>query len=138
MLEDKKTILIVEDEEELREMYTLGLSNDGYTVLQAANGVEALQQLEKEHVAIDMILLDIIMPVLDGFATLEKIKQDERFQKKPVIFLTNLDNSGDRQQALEMGADDFFVKSRHTPSELVGKIRLFFFKDKALLIKKII
>lgn len=128
MPDNQKTILIVEDEEDLREMYALGFLNKGYIVLQAVNGVEALQQLEKEHAKIDMILLDIVMPGMDGFATLEKIKQDERFQKKAVIFLTNLDNEEDRQQALEMGAKDYFVKSQYTPAELVGKIALIFNK----------
>ena len=118
----KPVILIAEDEDDLREMYTMALSNAGFEVLQAINGQEALDWLEKRYTQINLILLDIVMPGMDGFEALEKIKKDERFRKILVLVSTNLDNDEDRSQALSMGAKDYFVKSQHTPSELVSKI----------------
>jgi len=122
MKDGKKTILIVEDEEDLLEMYTLALMQSGYEVLSADNGVEAMAWLEDRYADIDAILMDIIMPKMDGFETLKKIKADERFKKISCIFFTNLDGEDDKRQAFEMGASDYFIKSQHTPSELVEKL----------------
>jgi DNA-binding response OmpR family regulator len=124
MLQNIKTILIVEDEEDLLEMYTRGLSGGGFAVLRAANGIQALEWLEKKYEEINLIVLDIVMPEMDGFETLEKIKSDERFRKIKVIMFTNLDNDDDKKQSLQMGAIDYFVKSQHTPSELVSQAKL--------------
>lgn len=118
----KMMVLIAEDEEDLREMYSLALSSKGFEVLPAINGAQALEWLEKKHAQIDLILLDIVMPGMDGFEALEKIKSDERYNKIPVLVSTNLDNDEDRAQALGAGAKDYFVKSQHTPSELVAKV----------------
>lgn len=123
MKDGKKTILIVEDEEDLLEMYTLALMQSGFEVLSADNGVEAMAWLEDRYADIDAILMDIIMPKMDGFETLKKIKADERFKKISCIFFTNLDGEDDKRQAFEMGASDYFIKSQHTPSELVEKIK---------------
>lgn len=122
-MEQRKTcILIAEDEDDLREMYSMALGNAGFEVLQAVNGQEALNWLENRYTTIDLILLDIVMPGMDGFEALEKIKKDERYRKNLVLVSTNLDNDEDRAQAMGMGAKDYFVKSQHTPSELVAKI----------------
>lgn len=120
---EKPIILIAEDEDDLREMYTMALTTAGFEVLQATNGKEALEWLEKKYMEIKFILLDIVMPGMDGFEALEKMKKDERFKKILTLVSTNLDNDEDRQQALGMGARDYFVKSQHTPSELVSKVK---------------
>lgn len=122
MSQDKKTILIAEDEVDLREMYTMALERADFEVLSAVNGVEALEWLDRRYTDIDLILLDIVMPGMDGFEALEKIKKDERFRKIPVLVSTNLDNDDDKQQSLGLGAKEYFVKSQHTPSELIAKI----------------
>lgn len=129
MTDDKKTILLAEDEEDLREMYSLGMSNEGYEVLKAANGKEALEWLEKKYAEIKAVFLDIIMPEMDGFEVLEIIKKDERFEKIPVFIFSNLDNEEDKQQAIALGADEYFVKAQHTPSELAQKIDLILPKN---------
>lgn len=118
MENNKQVILIAEDEDDIREMYNISLTDKGYEILQARNGKEAYDWLEKKGDAIDLILLDIVMPVMDGFEVLEKIKDDEKYRKIPVIISTNLDNVDDRKEAMGMGADEYFVKSHHTPSEL--------------------
>jgi len=122
MQKDKKVILIAEDEDDLREMYTMALTNKGFEVLQAVNGIEALKFLEERYTQIDLILLDVVMPGMDGFETLGKIKKEENYKKIPVLISTNLDNDEDRAQALGGGAKEYFVKSQHTPSELVAKV----------------
>lgn len=118
-------MLIAEDEQDLREMYTLALSSRGFTVLEAKNGEEALEWLERKYKIINVILLDIVMPEMDGFQALEKIKDDERFRNIPILVSTNLDNEEDRQETLKLGAADYFVKSKHTPEELVEKVKTF-------------
>lgn len=138
MAEDKKTILIAEDEEDLREMYSMALANAGFEVLPAVNGAEALDWLDKRHTDIDFILLDIVMPGMDGFEALQKIKKDERFGKIPVLVSTNLDNDEDRQQALGLGAKEYFVKSQHTPSELVAKVSAIFAEEEAAINRKMV
>lgn len=138
MAEGIKTILIAEDEEDLREMYTMALKNSGFEVLPAVNGIEALDWLEKKYTEIDFILLDIVMPGMDGFETLKKIKKEERFDKIPVLVSTNLDNDEDRQQALGMGAKEYFVKSQHTPSELVAKVNSIFAELEGAANRKIV
>lgn len=125
MSTSKKNILIAEDEEDLREMYNQALSSAGFQVLQAVNGEEVLEWLERQYSEIDLILLDIVMPVLDGLETLKKIKSDDRFKNIRVIVFTNLNNDEDKDQALGLGAEDYFVKSQHTPTELANKVIQF-------------
>lgn len=125
MITEKPIVLIAEDEQDLREMYTMALSSRGFTVLEAKNGEEALEWLERKYKIINIILLDIVMPEMDGFQALEKIKADERFKGIPVLISTNLDNEEDKAETIKLGADDYFVKSQHTPEELVQKVKTF-------------
>ena len=122
MADKQKTILIVDDEEDLRDMYTIVLKSRGFEVLQAVNGFEALEWLERDYARIDLILLDVVMPGMDGFETLEKIKENEKFSVIPVIIFTNLDNEEDKKRASENAIAGYFVKSQHVPSELAEKI----------------
>lgn len=125
MITEKPIVLIAEDEADLREMYTMALSSRGFTVLEAKNGEEALEWLDRKYKIINVILLDVVMPQMDGFQTLEKIKADERFKNIPVLISTNLDNEEDKAETMRMGANDYFVKSQHTPEELVNKVKTF-------------
>lgn len=70
----------------------------------------------------DLILLDIMMPKMDGFDVLKELKKDERLKAVPVIMLTNLGDSTDKDEALKRGADDYLVKALHTPMEVVKKV----------------
>lgn len=108
-MELKKQILVVEDNQLNREMLAEILS-ERYIVLQAENGKEALEILKHNRDSIDLILLDVVMPVMDGYAFLDKIKEDEELSCIPVIVTTQGDSEEDEVSALEHGATDFVPK----------------------------
>jgi two-component system response regulator (stage 0 sporulation protein F) len=112
----KKTILVVEDEEGLRLLYEEELKGEGYDVLTAKNGREAIRQLETGNP--DLIILDIVMPVMDGMETLGRIVSKER--KTPVILNTSY--AGYQQDFMSWAADAYVTKS-HDLTELKKKIR---------------
>ena len=129
MNKTNKTIIIAEDEDDIREVYLMALSSAGYDVLQAKNGKEVFEWLEKKDGEIDLIVLDIVMPEMDGFEVLEKIEESGKYTFIPIIMSTNLDNSEDKKNALGHGAKEYFVKSNHTPSELATHIAKILSED---------
>lgn len=119
----KLKVLIAEDDVFILEMYLVKLSSDGFEVLTAGNGEEALKKIEEEKP--DVVLLDLLMPKIDGWGVLEKIKKKESDkEKKPIIIvLTNLGEKSNIEKALSMGADDYLIKSFFTPEEIVSKMK---------------
>ena len=120
----KKRILVVEDEESLRLLYEEELKSEGYEVLTAGNGREAIQQLEQGRP--DLIILDIVMPVMDGMEALGRIVGKER--KIPIILHTSY--SGYREDFMSWAADAYVTKSADL-GELKDKIRVLLEKGKA-------
>lgn len=116
-------ILIVEDDSFVMDIYQTKLSQEGYTVIEARDGLEALERLEKEKP--DLILLDIIMPRMDGMEVLKKIKEEKKFSDIPVILLTNLSQKEEINLGLGLGANDYLIKSHFTPSEVLEKIKIY-------------
>lgn len=112
-----KTVLIAEDDVILQKMYKNKFSLEGYEVLLANDGFEALQCLS-EHKP-DAMLLDIMMPVLGGLQVLERAKEDESLWGVPVIMLTNLSSVDKIGKAVELGAKAYIIKSERTPFEVV-------------------
>lgn len=117
----EKYILIVEDDTFVMDIYQTKLAEVGYEVEGAANGLEALKKIGKKKP--DLILLDIVMPQMDGIEFLKKMKSQEEFKKTPVILLTNLSQKEDINKGLELGAKDYLVKSHFTPSEVLEKVK---------------
>ncbi|MFA6525259.1 MAG: response regulator [Patescibacteria group bacterium] len=117
----KQKILLIEDDKMLLEMYTAKFTREGFEIATAENGSDGLKVAR--DMKPDMILLDIIMPKLDGFATLKEIRKDENIKNVPVILLTNLGQDQDIQKGKDLGADDYFVKANHTPTEIVEKVQ---------------
>lgn len=107
-----KTILIVDDQEINRAILSK-IFNKSYTLLEACNGEEALKIIKSDQQKIDIILLDISMPVLDGFGVLEYLKETDRLEHLPVIFITAEDSVVRIQRAYELGVSDVIAKPFH-------------------------
>lgn len=103
-----KTILVAEDNAAGRELIREVLEGAGYQVIEAANGGEALEQIEQASP--DLVLLDIQMPVLDGYAVVRRLRENSRFDGLRVIALTAFAMQGDREKALAAGFDGYITK----------------------------
>src|SRR3989344_1953875 len=114
-------ILIIEDDKFLRDLISQKLQHDGFAVKEATDGESGLEAALQDPP--DLILLDLILPRLDGFAVLEKIKKDEKLKKTPVLVLSNLGQKDDVSRAILLGAEDFLIKSNFTLGEVVEKIK---------------
>ena len=121
MQENKKIkVLIIEDDSYILDMYKIKFESSNFEVISASDGAEGLKILEKKKP--DIILLDIIMPKMDGFGVLKAIKSNSAIAKIPVVLLTNLGQRGDIEKGLELGATSYIIKAHFTPSEIVKKI----------------
>ncbi len=114
-------VLIVEDEDFLIRTLEDNLVAEGYTTDIAVNGEEAVEKVRKKKP--NLILLDILMPKEDGFYVLGEIKKNPEWKLIPVIVLSNLEKDATIKRALEMGADDYFVKSQHPIQEIIEKVK---------------
>lgn len=117
----KPTVLLVEDDTFLSGMYVKKLNIEGFDVQLASDGEEGLR--EAKAVLPDIVLLDIVLPKMDGFHVLEGIKKDEKTKKIPVILLTNLGQKEDVDRGLTLGAADYLIKAHFMPSEVVDKVK---------------
>lgn len=121
MEENKKRILIVDDDEFLLDMYTVKFKEAGFEVDFATEGAAAKEKMKKHQY--DVILLDIVMPGLDGFTLLKEVRQEKGNMKGAlVIYLTNLGQREDIEKGLSLGVDDYIIKAHFTPSEVVKKV----------------
>lgn len=120
---EKKSILIVEDEPLLLDLYTDILLSEGFSVTQATNGVDGLHAIcENDY---DLVLLDTMIPKMDGLEVLATVKRDcpQIHEKKHIVMLSNLDQDTTMKKAMDLGAVDYLVKSDHTPDDIIRKIR---------------
>jgi DNA-binding response OmpR family regulator len=113
-------VLIVEDDVFLSGIYQKKFEMEGFKVIMAGDGEAGWQAAKKKKP--DIILLDILLPKLDGFAVLEKLKKDADTKNIPVILLTNLGQKDDVEKGLEQGAADYLIKAHFKPSEVVEKV----------------
>lgn len=119
---DSRTILVVDDEPHIVQFTAMNLEVEGFNVATAGNGREALAILNDGDANIDLVVLDVMMPELDGFETLSRIRQESSV---PVIFVTVRGDESDRVAGLDLGADDYLTKP-FSPRELVSRIRALF------------
>lgn len=118
-----KKIILVEDDAVIRKMYELAFKQEGFKILTYQDGELGLNAIiEKKP---DLVLLDVVMPKLNGFEVLEKLKEKGLLDKIKVIMLTNLGQEEDIKKALEIGAKDYIVKSDYTTDKLIKKIKNF-------------
>lgn len=114
--------MIVEDDSFVMDIYKTKLTQEGFGIILASNGLEAMKKLENKNDKPDLILLDIVMPYMDGLEVLKKIKNDDTLRNIPVILLTNLSQKEEVDEGLKLGAKDYLIKSHFTPSEVLDKI----------------
>lgn len=117
----EKTILVVEDENNLRNVLRDKFDQENFIVLEAKNGKEGLEMALKEHP--HMILLDIVMPKMDGMTMLEKLREDKWGQYAKVIILTNLSDAENTLKAIKHGSFDYLVKSDWKLADVVEKAK---------------
>jgi len=118
-----RTVLIIDDNKFNREIVKMTLEGGGYAVRCAGDGNEGLEILQKEPV--DLVLLDLILPGLDGFGVLSMIKSDPKTRDIPVFVLTSRDSQEEHDESIRLGAQDCFIKYRMPHVELLKVVRQF-------------
>lgn len=116
----KGKILLVDDDQSLRQLYSLELSSKQFVIVEASDGDDALIKAKAEKP--NLILLDIMMPKTDGIAALAKLKEDPELKDIPVLMLTNFGQEYLVQQAFSLGATDYLLKYKVTPVEMSEKV----------------
>lgn len=117
----KSVVLVIEDDQVLSNIYENKLNREGFDVKIATNGEKGLEMAREKKP--NIILLDLIMPVKDGFETLKELKADPLLKEIKVIILSNLSQEEDRERVLSMGAIDYIVKANVSFREVVGIVR---------------
>jgi len=117
----KNKIFIVEDEPFLSDMYKFKFEQENFEVTSASDGEEALRIIRRQKP--DIILLDIVMPKLNGFEMLEELKKSPITKSIPVLIFSNLSQKEEIKKGMALGAEDFFIKSNYTPNQVLEKVR---------------
>ncbi len=120
---ENKKIVLIDDDETLREIFSMGLRQAGFLVEEALDGKDGLAKTKAILPA--LVLLDVVMPKLDGFELLAAIKKGSTTKDIPVIMLTNLVHEDDHEEALRLGAIDYIVKASVTPSQLAERVKQY-------------
>ncbi len=116
-----KKVLVIEDDRFLVKAYEAKLKGEGFSVSVAHDGEEGIAKIEAEKP--DIILLDLIMPRMDGFDVLEEMQKHKEWKKIPVLILTNLGQEDDRKRGLKLGAKDYIVKADYSLAQIVDLIK---------------
>lgn len=118
-----KRILIVEDDEFLAEIYNREFLSAGYECAIAPDGERALTMLKESNY--DLVLLDIMLPKMDGLTVLENIRKDGKTAKVPVVILSNLSQDATVKQGLALGANGYLLKAQYLPQQAVNEVKKF-------------
>ena len=116
-----KKVLIIEDDPFLSEMYAAKLSQSGFQSDVASDGKIGIAKIKADKP--DLILLDIVLPKMDGFELLKKIKSDQAIKDIPVMLLTNLGQKNEIEKGLALGAEEYIIKAHFTPTAVVVKVK---------------
>ncbi|MCA9392141.1 response regulator [candidate division WWE3 bacterium] len=123
MADSKEKILIIEDDFFIRELYDRQFTKDGYTVVTSEDGPDGLVKASSEHP--NLILLDIMLPKLNGLDLLRTLKSKDETKDIPVILLTNLGQESVIKEGFEYGAESYLIKSAYTPSQIIDEVKSF-------------
>lgn len=119
----KKLVLAVEDDTFLAGVHRNKMAKEGFEIVVAGNGREALEFLKTKKP--DIVLLDLIMPIMDGFETLKAIKENPETKDIKVVILSNLSQEEDKQRVMDMGALDYIVKANVSFREIIEKVKMY-------------
>lgn len=123
-MDAKNKILLAEDDYAISRVYAGGLTHAGFEVSVAVNGIEALEKIRIDQP--DLVLLDLMMPIKNGFEVLEEIRKDDALKDIPVIILSNLGQESDIARSKELGITDYLVKSDTSMKHLIEKVKSHF------------
>ena len=121
-VKEKIKIALIEDDPYLSSMYATKFELEGYEVVTASDGEKGLALIQSKIP--NLILLNVMMPKMNGFDVLERIKKDDKTKDIPVILLTNLNQSDEVERGMRMGAVDYLIKAHFLPSEVVEKVKM--------------
>lgn len=115
-------ILIVDDDTMIQDIYLRKFKESGFEATAVSDGAAALKKIEEEEP--DLVLLDLVMPQMDGFETLRELGMMKLTKKPKVVLLTNLGQKEEIEKGLALGAQDYIIKAHLTPSEVVARVRV--------------
>lgn len=115
-----KKVIIVDDDELLRKLLTRKLKEEGYEVVLAVDGKEGVEKIKEGKP--DLILMDIVMPNMDGFQAMEEIQKDESISHIPIVVVSNSGQPVEIDRAKKLGASDWLVKTEFDPQEVINKV----------------
>lgn len=118
-----RKILIIDDDMFLLDMYALKFREEEFDVEVAHGAAEALSMLENNEIQPEVIVCDILMPGMDGFEFLRKLKEKSLLYKFKIMILSNLGQKEEIEMGMDLGAKDYIVKAHHTPTEVVEKVK---------------
>ncbi len=116
-----KKILLIEDDPFLSEMYIDKFVQSGFQIKVATDGKEGINKVKSSRP--DLILLDVVLPKMDGFEILRELKKDSKLEKIPVILLTNLGQKNEIEKGMSLGAEEYIIKAHFTPTAVVVKVK---------------
>ncbi len=128
MPEKKQNILVVEDDKFLIKAYNIKFTRAGFNVITAADGAIGLELAKSELP--ELILLDLMLPKIDGFEFLKRMAVDESLKAIPVIILSNLGQQTDKERALALGAKEYLIKADYSLDEIIEKVNTYIVKAK--------
>lgn len=117
-------IFVVEDDKFLRDLITEELKREGFSVFSAVDGEEAVKRIPQEMP--ELVLLDLILPGIDGYEVLRQVKENPTSMKIPIVILSNLGQKDNFEKGMNLGAADYLIKANFTPREIIAKVKKYF------------
>lgn len=128
-MKKQKRILFIEDNQIISDLYKQKFKEEGLELVVAEKGKIGLEMLEKYH--FDLLLLDIVLPDMDGWEILRRIKKNKRLADLKVVILSNLGQKTEVEKGLRLGCDKYLIKANYTPTEVVAQIKRMIKEDKS-------